>query len=158
MTVIREVHERHGAAFETRGDREVVSHYGRPERTHRAVRNGVGVVELGDGVLEVRGSSARAFVDEQVTTTVPREDGQGVYALVLDAAGAIEADVYVYNAGERVLVFTPPSKLADVAATWAQAASARAAAVRRATDDLAVFGVHGPQATEKVASVLHGTS
>lgn len=158
MTVLRETHDRHGATFEERGGRDVVAHYGKPERTHRAVRNGVGVIELGYGVLEIRGSSARAFVDEQVTAPVPREDGQGVYALALDDAGAIQSDAYVYNAGERLLVFTPPEQVDDLAGRWARASSARAAAVRRSTDDFGVFGVHGPQATEKVASVLHKTS
>ncbi|MFB6255359.1 MAG: hypothetical protein ABEH58_01305, partial [Haloplanus sp.] len=51
-------HAGYGAEFETRGGRTVVAHYGRPERTHLAVRNGVGVIEMGYGVVVVEGSDA----------------------------------------------------------------------------------------------------
>ena len=109
MTVIESVHADHDATFEERGDRRVVAHYGRPERTHVAVRNVVGVTERGHGVLVVEGEDRVDFVDNAISNRVPTEDGEGCYALLLDPQGAIETDMYVYNAadGDRLPLFFP---------------------------------------------------
>jgi len=158
MTVIEQAHAAHGAAFTDRGGRRVVAEYGRPERTHRAVRNGVGVVELGYGVITVSGEDRVAYVDNAVSNRVPDADGEGCYALLCDPQGGITTDMYVYNAGERLLVFLPPDRAGPVAEEWASKTFIQDVTVEAATDDVAVFGVHGPRATEKIASVLHGAS
>ncbi|RQG94416.1 CAF17-like 4Fe-4S cluster assembly/insertion protein YgfZ [Natrarchaeobius chitinivorans] len=156
MTVIESVHADHGATFGERGGRTIVEHYGRPDRTHRAVRNGVGLIELVYGVIVVEGEDRLEYVDNVVSNRVPDEDGQGCYALVLDPQGGIEVELYVYNAGERLLLFVPPEKAEALAADWAEKVFIQDVDIRTATDEYAIFGVHGPQATEKVASVLNG--
>ena len=108
MTVIEETHVAHEATFREVGGRRVVEDYGRPERTHRAVRNVVGVCEFGYGVVVVTGEDRVDYVDNAVSNHVPDEDGAGCYALLLDPDGRVDTDMYVYNAGERLLVFTPP--------------------------------------------------
>jgi len=157
MTVLESVHEAHGATFREVGGRRVVDNYGRPERTHRAVRNVVGAMEYGYGVIVVTGEDRVDYVDNAVSNHVPDEDGAGCYALLLDPDGRVDTDMYVYNAGERLLVFTPPQKAADLAAEWADKTFIQDVEFEVATDDFAVFGVHGPKATEKIASVLHQT-
>ncbi|WP_049986641.1 CAF17-like 4Fe-4S cluster assembly/insertion protein YgfZ [Halobellus rufus] len=156
MTVVTEVHEEHGATFEERGGRRVVTDYGRPERTHRAVRNGAGVIEMGYGVVVVEGEDRIEFVDDTVSNRVPRADGEGVYALLLDPNGRIETDLYVYNAGERLLCFTPPARAEPLVDDWSEKVFIQDVEIREASTDFAVFGVHGPKSTEKVASVLTG--
>ena len=81
MTVVAELHDAHGGTLTTRGGRRVAAHYGRPERVHRAVRNVVGTIEMGYGVLEVTGEDRVEFVDNAVSNRVPDADGRGVYAL-----------------------------------------------------------------------------
>jgi aminomethyltransferase len=154
MTVLADVHGEHDATFETRGGREVVAHYGKPERVHGAVRRGVGVIEHAVGVLAVTGGDRVEFVDNAVSNRVPAEDGRGVYALLLDPQGRVETDMYLFNAGERLLVFTPPGEADPLAEEWREKTFIQDVDVDVATDDFGVFGVHGPQATEKVASVL----
>ncbi|MBZ6495493.1 aminomethyltransferase family protein [Natrinema longum] len=156
MSVIESIHEDHGATFGERADRRIVDHYGRPERTHRAVRNGVGLLELAYGVIVVEGDDRVEYVDNVVSNRVPAADGQGCYALVLDPQGGIEVELYVYNAGERLLLFTQPESAEPLAEEWAEKVFIQDVDIRVATDDFAVFGIHGPQATEKVASVLNG--
>ncbi|MFB6118072.1 aminomethyltransferase family protein [Halosegnis sp.] len=156
MTVIPDVHEAHGARFREVDGRRVVDHYGRPERTGRAVRNGVGVIETRYGVVAVTGNDRVDFVDNAVSNAVPANDGQGVYALLLDPQGGIETDLYVYNAGERLLCFTPPGHAAPLAEEWREKTFIQDVTIEAITAELGVFGVHGPTATEKVASVLHG--
>jgi aminomethyltransferase len=158
MTVIEQAHADHGATFLDRGGRRVVADYGRPERTHRAVRNGVGIIELGYGVIEVTGDDRVEYVDNAVSNRVPAADGEGCYALLCDPQGGITTDMYVYNAGERLLVFVPPQRTEPVAEDWASKTFIQDVTVEAATDRFGVFGVHGPRATEKVASVLTGAS
>ena len=156
MSVIESIHADHGATFGERADRRIVEHYGRPERTHRAVRNGVGLLELAYGVIVVEGDDRLEYVDNVVSNRVPDEDGQGCYALVLDPQGGIEVELYVYNAGERLLLFTQPDTAEGLAEEWSEKVFIQDVEIRVATDEYAVFGIHGPQATEKIASVLNG--
>ena len=158
MTVVTGMHETYGARFRDRGSRRVVDDYGRPERTHRAVRNGVGVIEMGYGVVVIEGDDRVEFVDDTVSNRVPAAEGSGVYALLLDPQGRIETDLYVYNAGERLLCLTPPERAPAVAREWADNVFIRDVEVREASAEFAVFGVHGPNSTEKVASVLNGAA
>ncbi|WP_323171973.1 aminomethyltransferase family protein [Natrialba sp. PRR66] len=158
MSLISSVHEDHGATFGERGGRTIVEDFGRPARTHRAVRNGVGLLELASDVIVVTGDDRREYVDNVVSNRVPETDGRGCYALVLDPQGGIEIELYVYNAGERLLLFTPPGTAADLAADWSEKVFIQDVEIDVATDEFAIFGIHGPKATEKVASVLNGAA
>jgi aminomethyltransferase len=148
---LRRLHDDHGAVR----DDGRIRHYGRPERTHLAVRNGVGVVDGGEGVVIVRGEDRHEFVDDTVTMPVPREDGTGQYALLLDPQGRVETEMYVFDASEsdRLLLLVPGDRAATLADDWASKVFVRDVEVRDATDELHTFGVHGPKATEKLASV-----
>jgi aminomethyltransferase len=158
MTLVGDLHEAHGATFVERGGVDVVDHYGRPERTHRAVRNGVGVVEMGYGVAVVEGDDRVEFVDNAVSNRVPDSDGEGCYALLLDPQGRIETELFVYNAGERLLLFTPPSRLESLLNDWREKVFIQDVELRDASAEFGVFGVHGPTSTEKIASVLNHAS
>ncbi len=67
-------------------------------------------MEYGYGVIVVTGEDRVDYVDNAVSNRVPDEDGAGCYALLLDPDGRVDTDMYVYNAGERLLVFTPPRR------------------------------------------------
>ena len=155
MTLVGGSHADHGATFGERGGREIVEEYGRPDRTVSAVRNGVGAIEMGYGVVVVTGDDAVEFVDNALTNRVPDTDGEGCYALLLDPQGAVETELFVYNAGERLLLFTPPSRAEPLVDEWSDKVFIQDVELREATEEFGVFGVHGPMATEKVASVLH---
>jgi aminomethyltransferase len=155
MTLVGDLHEAHGATFVERGGVDVVDHYGRPERTHRAVRNGVGVIEMGYGVLVVEGDDRVDFVDNAVSNRVPADEEEGCYALLLDPQGRVETELFVYNAGERLLLFTPPSRLEPLLEDWREKVFIQDVEFRDASGEFGVFGVHGPSSTEKVASVLN---
>ncbi|RQG89118.1 aminomethyl transferase family protein [Natrarchaeobius halalkaliphilus] len=158
MSVIESLHADHGATFGERGGRTIVEHFGRPERTHRAVRNGVGLIEAAYGVVVVEGADRLEYVDNVVSNRVPDEDGAGCYALVLDPQGRIEVELTIYNAGERLLLFVPPETAEPLAADWSEKVFIQDVEITVATDEYAIFGLHGPKATEKVASVLNGAA
>ncbi len=158
MSLLESVHAEHGGTFDERGGQTVVAHYGRPERAHRAVRNGVGLLEAAVGVVVVEGADRLEYVDNVVSNRVPSVDGEGCHALVLDPQGRIEVDLSIYNAGERLLLFTPPGLAGELAEEWREKVFIQDVEIHEATEEFAVFRVCGPQATEKVASVLHGTA
>ncbi|WP_135820461.1 CAF17-like 4Fe-4S cluster assembly/insertion protein YgfZ [Halostella litorea] len=158
MTVIESVHADHDATFGERGGRRVALEYGRREREHRAARKVVGVTEMAYGVVVVTGDDRVDYVDNAVSNRVPDADGEGVYALLLDPQGGIETDMYVYNAGDRLLLFTPPGRARPLAEEWSEKVFIEDVEIAVATDDFGTFGVHGPKATEKVASVLNGAA
>lgn len=154
MAELLDVHERHDATFTERGGRRVVDHYGRPERSHGAVRKVVGVVEHAEDVLVVAGDDRVDFVDNAISYPVPTEDGLGIYALLLTPQGRVRTDMYVLNAGDRLLVFLPPGEGQPLAEDWREKTFIQDVDIRVATDDFSLFGVHGPKATEKIASVF----
>jgi len=158
MSPLRQVHEEHGAAATERRGREVVAHYGRPERAHQAVRNGVGIIEHGVDVLVVTGDDRVEYVDNAISNNVPTSDGRGAYALLLTPQGRIRTDMYVYNAGERLLVVVPPGTGDPIGTEWSEKTFIQDVDIEVATDRFAVFGVHGPKSTEKLASVLTETT
>jgi len=155
MTVLADIHDEHGATYADRGGRTVVDHYGKPVRVHRAVRNGVGFLEHAYGILTITGDDRVEYVDNAVSNRIPATDGAGTYALLLDPQGHIETDMYVYNAGERLLVFTPPGEGESLAAEWREKIFIQDVDISVSTGDFGVFGVYGPQATEKIASVFN---
>ncbi|MDX1747328.1 MAG: aminomethyl transferase family protein, partial [Halobacteriales archaeon] len=104
------MHEDHGAAMTEIGGQPVVRDYGRPARTHRAVRNGVGVIEQPYGVIVVEGSDRVSYVDNIVSNQVPEPDEGGCYAVICSPQGLIEVDLYIYSGAERVLILTPPGR------------------------------------------------
>lgn len=156
--IVEAAHADHGATFGERGGRRVVLDYGRPQSAHRAVRNGVGVIEMAYGVLTIEGDDRIEFVDNVVSNRVQPGDGHGAYATLLDPQGRIETDMFVYTTGERLLVFTPPGQAQPLADDWASKVFIQDVSVDVRPDDFAIFGVHGPKATEKVASVLAGAT
>ena len=156
MTVVRSKHEDFGAVFDSADGRAFPTHYGRPERTHTAVRRIVGVRESDYGVLSIYGEDRVDFLDDTVSNRVPADDGEGAYTLLLDPDGNVEADLYVFATGDRLLVFTPPGRAAAIGEEWRGRIFLQDVEIEVATGDFGVFGVHGPKATEKVASVLGG--
>jgi aminomethyltransferase len=155
MVVLADVHEAHGATFEQRDGRQVVAEYGRAERSHRAVRRVVGVIEMAYDVLVVTGDDRVDYVDNAVSNRVPATDGRGVYSLLLTPQGRIRTDMYIYNAGERLLVFFPPGQGPDIAEEWREKTFIQDVEITEATTEFGIFGVHGAKATEKIASVFN---
>ncbi len=158
MTVLDDAHADHGATFGEVGGRRVPLHYGRPERTARAVRNGAGVAAMPYGAVAVRGDDRHGFVDDAVSNAVPPEEGRGCYALLLSPDGRVETDMYVYVGGDRLLCLVPPGRAGPLADDWSGKVFIEDVEVENVTDDVAVFGVHGPTATEAVAGVLAGAA
>jgi len=151
---LRDVHADHGGRFGERSGHDVVEEYGRADRAHRAVRNAAGVIEHTTDILAVTGEDRIEYVDNVISNVVPTQEGGGCYALLLNPHGRIRADMYIFNAGKRLLIFLPPGLGEAVAEDWNEKTFIQDVEIAVVTDEFAHFGVHGPKATEKVASVF----
>jgi len=155
MTLVGNSHTDLGATFTTYNGREVVDHYGRPAVAHRAIRNGVGVIEMAYGIVAIEGADRVEYVDNIVSNRVPEDNGEGCYALLLNPQGRVQSDIYIYNAGEKLLLFTPPAEATPLVDDWQQKVFIQDVEITNVSEEFGVFGVHGPMSTEKVASVLN---
>jgi aminomethyltransferase len=147
------MHDEHGATFTDRG---VVAHYGRPDRAARAVRAGVGVIETATDVVSITGDDRAEYVDNAISNRVPRTDGTGTYAFLLDPDGHVRTDMILLEAGDRLLLLCPPGQGDPLLADWREKTFLEDVSFAR--EDFVVFGVHGPHATEKIASILSATT
>lgn len=154
MTVAEDIHAELGATFMERGGRRIVRHYGQPETAVNTVRTDVGVTEKEYGVVVVRGEDRIEYVDNVVSNRAPTSDGVGCYTLYLDSYGGIETDMYMYNDGERLLLFTPPDRATPLVEEWSEKIFIEDVDLEVDSDSVGVFGIHGPRAAESVASVV----
>lgn len=156
MTDLDAMYDDHGARFTEVGGRQVPDHFGRPERAHLAVRNGVGVTERPVDVVEVSGDDRIEYLDNVLTNRVPETPGEGTYALLLDPQGKVRLDLYLYVRDDRVTVLLPPGDAPELIDEWREKVFIQDVGFEILTDQRTVLGVHGPQATEKLASVTTG--
>ena len=136
------------------GGQTVPADYGRPSRAHLAVRNGVGVTERPADVVIITGDDRVAFVDNAVSNRVEESPGTGRLALLLTPKGRIRTEMYVYTAKDRLLLVLPPGTASTLLEDWREKVFIQDVHFENATGDYTILGVHGPRATEKLASVV----
>ncbi len=133
---------------------DIPARFTRPAASHRAVRAGVGVTRHPWGVMTIEGSDREEFLNDTITCNVPPADGDVRYGFLLDPDGTIEADMYVTNAEEQYVCLTAPGTVSSLATTLNSRTFIQDVAVDDVTDDFVVFGLHGPAAATKLASVM----
>lgn len=158
MSGLDELYDDHGATYTDVSGRSVPAEFGRPQRAHLAVRNGVGITEHPFDAVAVTGADRIEYLDNVLSNHVPTEAGTGTYALLLDPQGKIRVDVYVFVDTERALVLLPPGRGPDLVDEWRERVFIQDVSFELLSEDRVVFGVHGPNATEKVASATSGTA
>jgi len=144
VTVLTAVHEELGATFRSVEGVRTVADYGSPERAHLAVRNGVGLAELPYAVCRVPGRRRDALA-AVFDGTVPTTDGRAAHGRLRDTG--VRGEATVLAAADDLLCLVSPG-----AGAWLCDRTGG----RDETDAVAVFDLHGPRATEKLAGVLHG--
>jgi tRNA-modifying protein YgfZ len=117
---------------------------------HAALREGAALVDLSyRKILRLSGNKAVEMLNAVLTNQVPEEDRLGVYALLLNPKGRIQADLRVMKSGEDVLITVEPE-----GATAAKELLGRYAPFYRVgLEDLSdaswgVLGLYGPRARD----------
>ncbi len=83
-------------------------HYGDPHQEYRALRQTAGLLDFSHwGKITVTGPERKEFLHGLVTNEVKRlSRGQGNYSLFLSPQGKIQADLWVFDRGDDLLLIT----------------------------------------------------
>ena len=129
--------------------------FARWEREHRAVREGVGLMDMSFmAKLDVEGPDAAAVLDRMSAGAVAGEVGRITYTQWLDDDGRIEADVTVTRLeADRFLVVASDTAHGRALALLRRASAEADAVVRDVTGAFAQLNVQGPRSRELLSRV-----
>jgi len=94
--------------------------FGDPQLEFAALLSGCGIYDLGFRArLSLTGSDRVRWLNGMVTNNIrDLASGRGVYAFLLNPQGRILGDMFVYNAGEALVVETDRSQVEKIVATF----------------------------------------
>ena len=121
-----------------------------PRREYEAFRSACAVYDLGwRSKILVTGPDRIRWLNGMVTNNVrDLAANRGVYCFLLNAQGRIQADMYVYNRGEYLLVDTDQSQRERLLETFEKFIIMDDVEVSPADEKLTAIGVGGPKAKE----------
>lgn len=132
-------------------------HYGSQLDEHHAVRQGAGMFDVSHmTIVDVLGAGGRQFLRRLLTNDVDqlRHSGRALYTCLCNERGGIIDDLIVYlrTPDNYRIVLNSATRDADLA--WIQARAEGFAVGLQERRELAMLAVQGPQAVERVMSVL----
>ena len=155
--VLHHVHEALGARFGEVAGREVVRHYGDPEREYATARSDAVVVDRADrAFVRMHGRDPVRMIHGLVTNDVTgAPPGHGVYAALLTAKGKMVADVRVLRRAQGdVLLELDAGAMANVLDHLRRFVPPLFARFEDVSGELGVLGVFGPAARRVVGGAL----
>ena len=123
---------------------------------NQATRERVGVYDVYyQGVLDVKGTDAEAFLEAHVVNGVASlTDGQVLYTSVLNEQGGMVDDLtLVRRSGDHFWVFPTPSRVDLVAAWLTERARGRHAYITNITSGTAYLSIQGPRSRDTLAKL-----
>jgi len=157
-TPLLELHRSLGACLVEFAGWTLPLHFGSQIAEHHAVRRSAGVFDVSHmGIIDLRGSGARLFLESLLANDVGKLDrpGGALYSCMLDASGGVVDDLIVYFAGPEDgfrLVVNGAARGADLAWIREHARGFEVDIFERT--DLALLAVQGPSARERLAELL----
>jgi tRNA-modifying protein YgfZ len=117
---------------------------------YAALRGSAALVDLSyRKILRLSGKKTVEMLNAVLTNQVPEEDRLGVYALLLNPKGRIQADLRVLKSGEDVLIAVEPEGVAAAKELLGRYAPFYRVRVEDLTDaSWGVLGLYGPRAGE----------
>src|SRR3712207_4850824 len=121
-----------------------------PFAEYDALVEGAALVDLSHRkVLRLAGTKAIGMLNAVLTDDVPEEEGRGVYALLLNAKGRIQADLRVLKSDGDVLIDTEPEAAApaeELLGRYAPFYRIEIEDLSRADMPWGILGLYGPRA------------
>lgn len=136
-----------GAEYTHFAGRQVPAHFGDPAAEYAALKEGAALVEHPQTLLRLTGKDPVGMLEAILTNDVPKEDGRGVYALLLDPKGRVQADLRVLKSGEDVLVVTGPEG-AEAARNMLSRYAPFSRVKLEELDSWGVLDLYGPRASK----------
>jgi aminomethyltransferase len=121
-----------------------------PASEYAAFEEGAALVDLSyRTVLRLAGGGVIGILNAVLTNEVPEEGHRGVYALLLNPKGRIEADVRVLKGDGEVLIDTEPEGSAkELLGRYAPFSRVKLEDLSEADNPWGVLGLYGPRAEE----------
>ncbi len=132
----------------TSGDASSDADHGAVRAQFQALLSGCGIYDLASRAkIRLTGSDRVRWLNGMVTNNIrDLAPNHGVYCFLLNAQGHIQADFYVYNMGESLLVDTDAQLREKVLAHFDKFIIMDDVEVADVTATLGVIGISGPQA------------
>lgn len=161
MTEIKKIalnslHESLGASMVNFAGYHMPVRYTSDKEEHLAVRNAVGVFDVSHmGEFMIRGEKAVAFLQKIVSNDVSRLfDGKALYAYLPNENGGIVDDLLVYRMAEDEYMLVVNASNIEKDWNWiSQYKDEFGVELENISDNISLFAVQGPQATEALQSL-----
>ena len=157
QTIYNATHRAHGAKMVDFGGWDMPIHYGSQIEEHHQVRRDAGMFDVSHmTVLDMHGAGTRDFLRKLVANSVDklRKPGKALYAAMLDGNGGVIDDLIVYYMAEDFFRVVVNAATRDKDLAWIAAQAAAFAIDIKERRDLAMVAVQGPNARDKVLSLL----
>jgi folate-binding protein YgfZ len=140
----------HGATQGERSTEVAALDYGDVRAEFQALLSGCGVYDLNwRAKIAITGGDRVRWMNGMVSNNVrDLVAGHGVYAFLLNAQGRIQADLYVFQRGESLLVDTESAQREKVLQLFDRYIIADDVEITDGNDKIAALGLTGPQSRE----------
>jgi len=156
-TPLYSLHIEAGAKFVDFAGWDMPIHYGSQLDEHRAVRKSAGMFDVSHmTVIDLHGNDVTQFLRMLLANDIAKLKipGKGLYSCILNHDGGVIDDLIVYflSKDSYRLVFNASTR--ESVCAWLTLQLARYETTLDLRDDLFLLAVQGPQAIEKLKSVL----
>lgn len=156
-TILNDAHRALGARMVDFGGWDMPLNYGSQIEEHHHVRRAAGMFDVSHmTVVDLRGAGTRDFLRKLVANSVDKlkTPGKALYTCMLDLEGGIVDDLIVYFMADDWfrLVVNAATREKDLA--WIATQTDGFDVVVTERPELAMIAVQGPQARDKMASLL----
>ena len=155
-TSLYEIHGALGATFaEGCEDWQLVGHFTDSHEEHRAVRQGVGVIDLSHrGRLRLTGNDRAAYLHRIISNDVEGLSvGEGNYATILTNRGKIIADMKLYVFEDSIGIETNAETRSILYQELDKYLIADDVTIEDFTEHTGAVGVHGPKSAELLQEI-----
>ncbi len=131
--------------------------YGSQVEEHHIVRNSAGMFDVSHmTVVDVTGDDAKAFLRKLLCNDVEKlkDSGKALYSGMLNEQGGVIDDLIVYYFNDKSYRVVVNASTREKDLNWIAKQAKDFSVTTKHRDDVAMLAVQGPEAIEKVCSVL----
>ncbi|HEX6636756.1 MAG TPA: glycine cleavage system aminomethyltransferase GcvT [Steroidobacteraceae bacterium] len=156
-TPLYDTHVAAGARMVDFGGWDMPVNYGSQIEEHHAVRQDAGIFDVSHMcVIDARGPRVREFFSRLIANDVARlkQPGKALYSCMLNERGGVIDDLIVYFLDDTFFRVVVNAGTRDKDLAWMRAIAPQFGVQLTERIDLAMVAVQGPNARERVASLL----
>nr|WP_040497023.1 glycine cleavage system aminomethyltransferase GcvT [Fulvivirga imtechensis] len=147
---LNDIHENLGAKMVPFAGYNMPVRYSSDIEEHNTVRNGVGIFDVSHmGEFMVRGPKALDLIQRVTSNDASKlEDGKAQYSCLPNENGGIVDDLLVYKLKDNEYMLVVNASNIEKDWNWIQKYNTEGAEMQNISDEMSLFAVQGPKATE----------